>query len=77
MKYIVTEIQTFDTGAVSTPTYAFDDRLSAESKYFAILSAAAKSALPVHACALMLSDGRPLMNHCYTHEVEPKQETTE
>lgn len=75
MKYLVVEIQTFDTGAVSTPTYAYDDRLSAESKYFAILSAAAKSALPVHACVLMTSEGRPLMNQCYTHKVEPVEPT--
>lgn len=77
MKYIVTEIQTFDTGAISTPSYAYDDRLSAESKYFSILSAAAKSALPVHACVLMTSEGMPLMNKAYTHKVEQKPETTE
>lgn len=77
MKYIVTEIQTFDTGAVSTPSYAYDDRLSAEAKYHSILSGAAVSKLPVHACVLMTSEGRPLMNQCYTHKVEPEQETTE
>ena len=30
MKYLVMEIQTFDTGATSTPTYAYDDRSVAE-----------------------------------------------
>lgn len=79
MKYLVVEIQTFEGGNMSTPTYAYDDRLSAESKYYSILSAATKSALPVHACVLMTNDGRPLMNKSYTHavEVEPEQEGTE
>ena len=72
MKYIVMEIQTFDTGAISTPTYAFDDRLSAEAKYHSILASAAISKLPVHACVLMTSDGRPITNQAYTHPVEPE-----
>lgn len=74
MKYIVTELQTFDTGAISTPSYAYDDRLSAEAKYHAILSTAAVSKLPRHACVIMTSEGRLLMNQCYTHETQ-KQET--
>lgn len=77
MKYLVVELQTFENGSMSTPTYSYDDRLSAEAKYYSILSAATKSALPVHACVLMTNDGRPLMNQCYTHKVEPEQETTE
>lgn len=72
MKYIVMEIQTFDTGAISTPTYAFDERLSAEAKYHSILASAAVSKLPVHACVLMTSDGRPIVNQSYTHPIEPE-----
>lgn len=49
MKYIVTEIQLFDTGAMSTPCYSYDDRNAAESKYHSILAAAAISKLPTHA----------------------------
>ena len=41
MKYLVTEIQTFENGAVSTPSWVYDDRNAAESKYYTILSAAA------------------------------------
>lgn len=78
MKYIVMEIQTFDTGAISTPTYAFDNRLSAESKYHALLSGAAISALPLHAVTLMTSDGRMVQSQSYRHEVEatPEEEET-
>lgn len=70
MKYLVTEIQTWDTGAVQNPTYAYDDRLSAEAKYHTILAAAAKSTLPMHAAMMFTSDGREIMHQCYTHPVE-------
>lgn len=78
MKYIVMEIQTFDTGAISTPTYAYDNRLTAESKYHALLSGAATSALPLHAVTLMTSDGRMVQSQSYRHEVEatPEEEET-
>ena len=78
MKYIVMEIQTFDTGAISTPTYAYDNRLTAESKYHALLSGAAISALPLHAVVLMTSDGRMVQSQSYRHEVEatPEEEET-
>lgn len=72
MKYLVTEIQTFDTGAIATPTYAFDNRNSAEAKFHNILGAAAVSALPEHACVMFTSDGRLLRNECYRHVVEPE-----
>lgn len=75
MKYIVMEIQTFDTGAVSTPTYSYDDRLAAESKYHAILSSAAISALPIHAATMMTEDGAPIDHGSYHHEAAaPDQE---
>lgn len=82
MKYLVIEIQTFEGGAISTPTYAYDDRLAAESKYHTILASAATSKLPLHACTMMTSDGREVMHQSYTHtvEVEPEptpEETTE
>lgn len=74
MKYLVTEIQTFDTGAIATPTYAFDNRNSAEAKFHNILGAAAVSALPEHACVMFTSDGRVIRNECYRHAVEPTPE---
>lgn len=74
MKYLVLEIQTFDTGAISTPTYAYDDRLAAESKYHAILSSAAVSKLPSHTCVLMTSDGRFISFQNYEHQPEAQEE---
>lgn len=79
MKYIVTEIQTFEGGNISTPSYAYDDRLAAESKYHALLSSAAISKLPLHAVVLMTSDGRIVASQSYSHPVEepvPEEETT-
>lgn len=81
-KYIVMEIQTFVTGAVSTPTYAYDSQASAESKYHAILSSAAVSKLPKHAAVLMTSEGYVQESRCYEHEIpepepEPEPEETE
>jgi hypothetical protein len=74
MKYIVTEIQKFDTGAISTPSYAYDDRNSAEAKFYSILASAAVSQLPTHACIMYAEDGVPIMNKAYYHvpEVEPE-----
>lgn len=77
MKYLVIEIQKFDTGALSTPTYAFDDRNSAEAKFHSILAAAAKSALTTHACVMLTEDGRVVRNECYHHTpVTPEEEVT-
>lgn len=77
MKYLVIEIQTFDTGAISTPTYAYDNRLSAESKYHSILSSAALSALPTHAVVLMTSDGRMIESKAYNHPLPEPEPTPE
>ena len=76
MKYLVTEIQTFADGNITNPTYAFDDRLSAEAKYHSILASAAKSALPVHACMMFTSTGSFITSQVYTHVVEPEVEET-
>jgi len=76
MKYLVIEIQKFDTGAISTPTYAYDDRNAAEAKYHSILASAAGSALPSHACTMLTEDGRLVRNEVYKHEsvVTPEEE---
>ncbi len=79
MKYLVIEIQKFETGAISTPTFAFDNRNSAEAKFHSILASAANSALPLHACVMLAEDGRLVRNsECYRHEVtEPEEEEEE
>lgn len=68
MKYIVIELQTNSNGTVGNLVWAFDELNAAESKYHAVLSAAAISTLPMHACALMQSDGRMIEKGCFTHE---------
>ena len=82
MKYLVIEIQTFDNGNISTPTYAYDDRLAVEAKFHDIAASAARSALPIHAVAVMTSDGRAVdgLRACYRHvteEPEPETDQTE
>jgi len=68
-KYLVVEIQTWDTGAIQTPTNAFDTQANAEAKYHDILSKAAVSQLPKHAAVLMTNDGYVMETKCYEHEV--------
>lgn len=74
MKFVVIEFQTFDTGAMSTPAWAYDERNKAEAKYHSVLAGAAVSSLPMHACALMQSDGRLLACGSYEHLPEPEGE---
>ncbi len=70
MKIIVTEIQKFANGNMSTPSYAYDEQQAAEAKYHSILAGAAVSALPVHAAIMFSEEGFPLKHECYKHEVE-------
>lgn len=74
MKIIVTEIQKFADGGMSTPSYAYDSQLSAEAKYHAILASAAVSALPVHAAIMFSEEGFPLKHECYKHEITENAE---
>ena len=74
MKIIVTEIQKFADGGMSTPSYAYDSQQSAEAKYHAILAGAAVSALPVHAAIMFSEEGFPLKHECYKHEMQENAE---
>lgn len=82
-KYLVTEIQHWDTGTIQNPTWSYDDRNKAEAKYHTVLAAAAVSALPVHSAMLFTDEGFTLESKCYKHskepepEPEPETETTE
>ena len=71
-KYLVMEIQTWDTGAIQTPTNAYDTRERAESKYHDILSKAAVGTLPVQAAVLLTNEGYVLETKHYEHAVEPE-----
>ena len=69
-KYLVTEIQVFDGGAVSNPTYAYDNEASAIAKFHSICAAAAVSALPVHSALMFTADGEPIRWESFNHEVK-------
>ena len=67
-KIIVTEIQKFADGTMTTPSYAYDNRNSADAKYHSILASAAVSTVPVHACIMYTEEGVTLDHYCYHHE---------
>lgn len=68
--YIILEIQTFANGQVALlPAITKENRQEAESVYHSILSAAAVSALPMHAAVIMTNEGKVIMQQAYTHEV--------
>ena len=75
MKYLVIEIQTNADGTVGNLVYSYDNRNEAESKYHAVLAAAAISALPMHTCDLIQADGILLARQCYVHEQATEVET--
>lgn len=80
MKYLVMEIQTFDTGATSTPTYAYDTRAGAEQKFYTLVAGAVASQLPTHAVVLMTSEGQLIDRKVYHHvteTVEPEEPVEE
>ena len=77
MKYLVIEIQTNADGKIGILTFSYDDRNQAESKYHAVLSAAAISTLPMHTCDLIQADGILLARQSYVHEQEVEEEPTE
>ena len=70
MKYIVLEIQTNADGTVGTILTTYDKLNEAESKFFAVLSAAALSTLPVHTAVLLTNNGTMLRVETFSHEVE-------
>lgn len=67
MKYLVIEIQTTSDGTVSNIVTAYDSLAAAESNYYAVLSAAAVSAVYSHGAVLITDDCRPVMNNVYKH----------
>lgn len=75
MKYIVEEIQTFDTGTIATPAYSYDTHEDAEAKFLTLAAGAVKSALPKHTIVWFTDDGRLVDRRSYTH-VQPEPEPT-
>lgn len=66
--FLVLEMQTSDK--VATITTSYDDRKDAESKYHAILSAAATSSVPKHSAILINDDGVTIKHETYFHVTE-------
>ena len=75
-QYYVLEIQQYANGEFGHLVhYAYDAdankaRLKGESKYHAVISAAALSELPSHAAILIASNGFPIEYKCYAHETQ-------
>ena len=65
--YIVMELQKSAEGVVSNLVTSHENLAEAESKYYAILSAAAVSQIPVHSAVLVSEEGFPVRNQCYKH----------
>ena len=66
--YIVVEIQTTAEGKSSTIVTGFDTLETAQSKYHAVLAAAAVSSVPVHSAALLTNTGDKLASEFYRHD---------
>ena len=77
MKYLVIEIQKFEGGSMSTPSYAFDNLNSAEAKWHTILASAAVSKLPVHSAVLLNETGYCIASKSYSHEEDPEEVSAE
>lgn len=65
--YIVIELQTDASGGVGNLVYKYDSLNEAEAKYHSILAAAAVSALPVHAAAILTNAGTLVRSEYYMH----------
>ena len=71
--YIVIEMQTMADGSVGNFVWSFATRDEAFAKYHAVLSAAAVSALPVHAAVILDNHGLQIAAQAFEHEVEPNE----
>ena len=70
MKFLVIEIQENADGNVSNIVTSHDTANEAESKYHAILSAAAVSSVPVHSALMVNSHGGYINSQSYDHTGE-------
>ena len=70
MKWIVTEIQTYDDGTTGILTDSFSELNAAWQKYYAVLSAAAVSTVAVHTAIISTHEGRQIESKCFKHDTE-------
>lgn len=64
--YIVIELQT-NGGQIAHIVSSYATRDAAESKYHAILAAAAVSSVEKHAAVILSDEGFQIMHQCYIH----------
>lgn len=65
--FIVVELQKNENGTVGNIVTAHETQAEAESKYHAVLSAAAVSGLPTHSAILVSEEAFPIEYRCYKH----------
>lgn len=70
MKFLVIELQESADGQVSNIVTSHDTANEAESKYHAVLSAAAVSSIPVHSAIMVNSHGGYIDSKSYDHTQE-------
>jgi len=67
MKFLVIELQESADGQVSNIVTSHDTFNEAESKYYAVLSAAAVSSVPVHSAIMANSHGGYIDSKSFNH----------
>lgn len=66
--YIVLEVQKLDaTTLVILPANTYNTMEEADSKFYAILSAAAVSSVPIHSAIILNEEGSPIRYESYRH----------
>jgi len=68
--FLVIEIQKGENGSLSWLVTQHEDIRDADSKYYAVLSAAAKSGLERHSAALLHEDGHCIRSGSYRSDGE-------
>lgn len=66
--YIVIELQKNKDGHVANIVTEHETLAQAQSKYHAVLSAAAVSGIPIHSAILVSEEGFPVEHQCWKHE---------
>lgn len=74
--YTVNEVQVSEEGLKSEIPMIYDTEEDAYEKYYQILSAAVKSALPYHAGNIVRDDGVMIEGKVYDRRVVPEPEPT-
>lgn len=68
--YIVIELQTNSNGAIGNFVWSYATEAEAFSKYHSVLSVAATSVLPCHACVILRNDGLQIAAQHFEHRRE-------